>query len=136
MSRPFALIVDPVMLEPIGIRYIKHHEVGVEIEKPYELRTSFVYRSWRYGGRQIAMREGDRSDGATGAWDIKSAAWWVHDRVCDFPYWDDGTPITAWQAASILSEILAYEGRWARAHYWRASTFMLGCHNTRKNGWF
>ncbi|MCB0256002.1 MAG: hypothetical protein KDI55_19960 [Anaerolineae bacterium] len=130
------LIAHPETLEAIAIRFTKDFEVGVEIEKPYLLQTSFIYTSVSYGGKTITLQAGCRSDGATGAWDIKSAAWWVHDRVCDFPYWDDGTPITAWQAASILSEILAYEGRWARAHYWRASTFLLGCHNTRKNGWF
>ena len=97
---------------------------------PYTIR----YVSPRYKKR-ITVPMDYRSDGATGAFDIVSESWWVHDLICERGTWDDGTQITAWVAARVLSDILAAEGRWARSIYWRWTTFVFGCKKTRENGW-
>lgn len=101
----------------------------------YELEEDIAYYSGRYDG-WIKCCAGYRSDGASGAFDIHSKSWWVHDQICDDPYFEDGKPITAWQAATILGDILKEEGRWARSIYWKYSTFAFGCIKTRNNGWF
>ena len=101
----------------------------------YILQHTLVYTSPRYG-KKITVPAGFQSDGATGAIDIWSDSWWVHDKICDDPHWDDGAPITAWQAATVLHDILEKEGHWARAWYWRLSTFLLGCKAARRNGWW
>jgi hypothetical protein len=101
--------------------------------KPYALPYELVYRSPRYG-RTVTVPAGYRSDGATGALDIWSEGWWVHDRLCDRGTWDDGTPVTNWQASRVLSDILASEGRWARAFGWRWATWLFGGGKCRANG--
>ena len=111
---------------------IRYRHIG---PSQYELVEDYVYTSPRYG-KTVTVPAGMPSDGATGAMDIYSAAWWVHDRLCDKPEWDDGTPVKAWHAAQVLGDILSSEGRWARARYWRWTTFAFGCTKTRKNGWW
>lgn len=103
----------------------------------YVCTETYRWHSSRYG-ESITVYEGTVRDGASGAINIRSSSWWVHDEICarEPPQWDSGNPISAWQAAATLSDVLASEGRWARAIYWRWSTFMLGCKAARKNGWF
>ena len=103
------------------------------MKKKYILPYDIDYTSPRYG-KSIYVEAGYLSDGATGAFDIWSESWWVHDKLCDDGAWDDGTPITNWQASTVLSDILKSEGRWARARYWFAFTWLFGCENARKNG--
>ena len=66
------------------------------------------------------------SDGASGAIDIKSKGWWVHDWLCEENGFDDGTECSNWHASRILSGILFKEKRPLRSFYWRVSTFLLG----------
>ena len=101
----------------------------------YVCTETYRYFSRRYDER-ITIYEGTVRDGASGAIDIESSSWWVHDEICARtpPKWDSGALISAWQAATVLSDILAAEGRWARAFYWRWSTFLFGCKAARKNG--
>lgn len=89
----------------------------------------------RYG-KWLEIREGDMSDGASGALDIRSSAWWGHDWLCKHGTFQDGTPVTAWMAANCLRDILREEGRLLRSYYWHWATFLFGCKRTRKNGWF
>lgn len=103
--------------------------------KKYKIVGDHVYYSERYDNF-ITVPDGFLSDGATGAFDIHSDAWKYHDVICERTTWDDGTPIKAWQASMVLADILRSEGRWFRALYWQASTFLLGCVKTRSNGWF
>ena len=77
-----------------------------------------------------------RSDGATGAIDIASCAWFVHNKLCETGKLDDGTLITNWQCSQVLSGILFSEGRYYRASYWRTITFLLGGGEARENGMF
>lgn len=102
--------------------------------RKYTRPADLVYTSPRYG-KTVTVPKGYRSDGATGpAIDIWSDAWWVHDVLCDRGTWDDGTPCTNWQASAVLADILADEGRWARAIYWRWSTWLFGGGKARANG--
>lgn len=88
------------------------------------------YRKW------VTVPKGFISDGATGAKDIYSYSWWVHDALCKRGFFDDGSPCNNWQASTILSDILRSEGRWLRAIYWWAFTWALGCEKCRENGLF
>lgn len=102
----------------------KHYNLLVDISYVDRyLKTTFIPK-------------GTESDGASGAFDIKSVAWWVHDQLCKNGCWDDGTPITNWQASIILGDILWEEKRWFRSAYWKWSTFLLGCKLAKKNGMF
>ena len=98
---------------------------------PKEIRYfSERYQKW------VVVEEGFPSDGASGAVDIYSQAWWVHDKLCVTGTWNDGTPVTNWQASTVLSDILASEGRWFRSMTWWVFTWALGCRKARKNGMF
>lgn len=102
---------------------------------PYLCLREYKYHSTRYK-KHIKIPAGRRSDGATGAWDIRSTAWWVHDELCKSGCWDGGEKITNWQCSQVLSDILLEEGRWARALYWRVATFLFGGGKARENGMF
>ena len=101
----------------------------------YRLLEDYEYVSPRYG-KQVVCPAGMESDGATGAFDIYSAAWWVHDNLCETAEWSDGTPVNAFQAATVLGDILVSEGRVWRGIYWWWATYLLGCKKPRENGWF
>ena len=114
------------------IRYIKRFG---PYKKPYLCVKKYRWFSYRYG-KTVTIEEGDESDGATGAWDIHSSSWWIHDKLCERTTWDDGTPVTAFKAAMTLRDVLLTEGRWFRANIWFVATFIGGCKKVRKNGWF
>ena len=99
----------------------------------YICRKEINYYSSRYN-RFVKVPLGFRSDGATGARDISSQAWWVHDVLCVTGRFEDGTPCTNWQASCILSDILRAEGRWFRARSWFFATRILGGGAARANG--
>ena len=101
----------------------------------YYRKTGFTYYSAGYD-KFITVPAGYPSDGATGARDINSLSWWVHDVLCDFGVFDDGTPCTNWQASTILSDILKAEGRWFRARSWFIMTWLLGGGKARDNGMY
>lgn len=89
----------------------------------YILDEGFIYKSARFN-KFVVLDEGYESDGATGALDIPSAAWWVHDKLCEDMRWDDGTHCTRWQGSIVISDILRTEGRWARKIYWKYATYL------------
>ena len=111
----------------------------------YTNKKTFTYFSKRYH-KSITVPKGYRSDGATGAIDIESKGWWVHDWLCGNwtgsgprpPYgrFDDESRCTNWQASMILSDILWDESRYFRAVYWFPFTFLFGGGEARKNGMF
>lgn len=96
---------------------------------PYEIK----YHSKRYN-KYLTVPEGYISDGATGAIDIWSEGFWVHDLACDRGTFDDGTKMNNWQASTILSDILKHEGRWFRARSWFVATWLFGGGKARENG--
>ena len=114
--------------------------------KKYTLSETFIYNDPRYK-KTITIPSGTRSDGSSGGADIYSGYWGVHDLVCERGTWDDGTPITNWQASSIASYILRNEysvdeKRWwlewrlPRSYYIFWATFLFGGGKARDNGMF
>ena len=99
----------------------------------YTLKHTIEYHSTRYN-KDVTVPMGYVSDGATGAIDIYSEAWWVHDKLCDTGLFDDGTKCNNKQASQILSDILRSEGRWIRAQYWYTFTWLFGGGKARENG--
>ncbi len=99
----------------------------------YVLPYNIHYFSERYQ-HPVDMDFGYESDGATGATDLWSEGFWVHDYLCDHGTFSDGTPCTNWQASTVLGDILKAEGRWFRARSWRIATFLFGGGKARKNG--
>lgn len=74
------------------------------------------------------------SDGATGALDIHSDAWWIHDQLCDTGCFDDGHKISNWDASTVLGDVLWSEGHRMRSIYWWFATFFGGGGKARENG--
>lgn len=101
----------------------------------YILNEEIAYTSPRYG-KTITVPAGYISDGATGAMDIASQGWWVHDRLCDLGMWDDGTLLSNWQCSTVLYDVLKAEGRTWQAGRWRIATLLFGGGQARKNGMF
>lgn len=101
----------------------------------YRLLQTIRYYSRRYD-KWITAHEGMISDGATGAMDITSIGWWIHDVACERGTWDDGTPITNWQASQVLQDILTSEGRKWQGHRWFWATLIFGGGKARDNGMF
>ena len=107
----------------------------IKLRGTYYNQREFTYYSKRYN-KKITVPKGYKSDGATGAIDINSKAWWVHDILCEFGKFDDGTPCNNLQASSVLSDILKSEGRWFRARSWFVATWLFGGGKARDNGMY
>ena len=101
----------------------------------YKSPKKIVYYSERYE-KYITVAEGYPSDGATGAIDVCPKAWFVHDKLCDFGHFDDGSLCNNWQASQILTDILKEEGFWFRQYTWLWATWLIGGGKARKNGMF
>jgi hypothetical protein len=99
----------------------------------YECTKEYIYLSPRYN-KFIIIPVGFYSDGATGAIDVNTVAWWVHDHISRYGEWSDGTKITNWQASTVLSDILKDEGFWFRTYTWWIATFLFGGGAARENG--
>jgi len=99
----------------------------------YECTEDYIYYSKRYN-RYITVKKGFYSDGATFATDVKSDAWWVHDVICRYGKWDDGTLIDNWDASTVLGDILYDDGFYFRAIYWWFATYFVGGGAARQNG--
>lgn len=106
-----------------------------EVEGGYRLNFHGRYFSKRYG-KWVDLEEDFFSDGATGAMDIFSFGWWVHDKLCNTGKWEDGSRLTNWQVSRVLADILWNEKRQFRAIYWLFATFFGGGGEARKNGMF
>lgn len=90
--------------------------------KRYELLEDILYFSKRYN-RVVYIEAPYRSDGASGAIDIASKGWWVHDKLCEDKAWADGSPCSAWQSSMVLYDIMVSEGYTVRAPVWAFFTF-------------
>ena len=104
----------------------------------YEVLETYVYYSKRYN-RTITVQKGFWCDGATGALDMDTDAWIIHDWICDSKNgsdgkWDDGTLIDNWTASTILGDVLWLDGYKVRAVIWWWATWLFGCKACRKNG--
>ena len=101
----------------------------------YHRLKELDYYSPRYR-KHVIVEKGFASDGATGAEDIYSNSWWVHDKICATGKWSDGSRITNWQASMVLHDVLKAEGWQVRAVGWFVATFLFGGGEARKNGMF
>mgnify|MGYP000630768381 CR=1 FL=1 len=101
--------------------------------KKYRLLTPRRYYSKKHR-KWVFLEKGFLSDGATGAFDIHSWAWWIHDKLCEDGTWADGTPCNNFQASTVLGIILAKEKRYLRSIYWWWATWLVGGGQARKNG--
>lgn len=99
----------------------------------YELKRKIYYFSPRYN-RAISAEAGERFDGATGAIDINSNSWIIHDVLCRDGCFYDGTPCNNLQASLVLRDILEDEGRWFRKNTWFLATWLFGGGKARDNG--
>ena len=96
----------------------------------YEGHEERRYWSKRYN-RWVRVKARQVRDGATGAKDIRSFAWWVHDQLCADGVWEDGSDVSPWQAALVLHDILEEEGYWVRKWTWLVMTRLMGCKKAR-----
>lgn len=117
-----------------NITYIKLNE-STENGLIYKAITGYDYYSKRYK-KHVEILPGMLSDGATGAFDIISDAWWVHDKICNTGVWADGSKVTNFQCSMVLSDILRSEGRLFRSFGWFFATFLFGGGKARENGMF
>lgn len=99
----------------------------------YKCLITIEYYSPRYD-KWIIVPKGYESDGATGASDIYSYGWWVHDVLCKRGTFEDSTPCNNLQASTIIYDILKSEGRWFRARTWFIATYLFGGGKARENG--
>ena len=108
----------------------------------YLLLAEIRFYSKKYD-KWVICKPGMLSDGATGAMDIESESWWVHDELCATGMWSDGTACNNWQASRVISTILFREWkhkpfkrpvRGIRAVLWRPATWLFGGGAARKNG--
>lgn len=99
----------------------------------YEVRFNLAYYSKRYN-KWVTIKKGDKSDGATSAPDIDSFSWLIHDDLCNFGVFEDGSKCSNLQASTILYDIQVDEGYWYRAWLWWTGTFLFGGGQARKNG--
>lgn len=123
-----------IIITPCGFKYVYEFSPS-QPRKPYKALMFYKYYSKRYK-KTKTISIGDRSDGATGAFDIPSSSWWVHDALSESGCWDDGTKLTNWQCSQVISDILKSEGRWVRSRRWKYFTFAIGGGECRKNGMF
>ena len=103
-------------------------------EKYYTKERDFVFH-WKHG-KTITIPAFMYSDGATCAKDLIPLAWFVHDRICVYPYFDDGSPISNLKASWIYRSILSWNGKGVRARIRLLATFLFGGGKVKRlNGW-
>ena len=93
---------------------------------------------WHRGsdGKTKLIPKGRQSDGATCAIDLDPEAFFTHDEFCIDPYWDDGSPISNWEASSEYRKILKRNGHSVRGLVRHYATFLFGGGRIKKtNGW-
>lgn len=109
-------------------RYIKSRERYM-----YVALEHYTYFSIRFG-KKVTITPEFISDGATGAPDIPSMSWWVHDALCDWKHWDDGTSCSVLDSSLVIYDILKAEGRYVRAPLWFMGT-LVGRHLFNFGDW-
>ncbi len=93
------------------------------IDERYICSKEFTYYSKRYD-KNVIVKRGYDSDGATGAKDIRSNSWWVHDVLSEYNQFSDGSHCSILQSSWVLHDILKEEGRYIRAKTWLVATFI------------
>lgn len=94
-----------------------------KVKGKYICIENFTYNSKRYN-KYIVVHKGYPSDGATGAKDINSNGWWVHDILSEYNRFSDGSHCSILQSSWVLHDILKEEDRCIRAKTWFVATFV------------
>jgi hypothetical protein len=123
----------------------KHIQVKL-VGDGYEVTEEYRYYSPRYN-RWLTIEgptlrpdgsyqsRGFYSDGATHARDLENTdAWIIHDHICRYAKWDDGTPIDNWTASTVLADLLWRDGYRSLSVVWWWGTYLGGGGAARKNG--
>ena len=106
----------------------------ISVGDGYEVFENYIYYSKRHN-RYPTIKAGMYSDGATSAYDIPDTdGWLIHDHICRYGKWDDGTLICNMDASNVLCDELALDGYSVRCHTWWLATFTAGGGAARKNG--
>lgn len=128
---------DKIIIAPCGLKYKKEYYYDPVEQKTYKyiLLDDYLYYSIRYN-KYVFLKKETRSDGATGAFDIPSCSWWIHDELCKTGTFKDETLCINIQASFILYDILLKEKRYIRCFRWFIFTFLFGGGKARKNGMF
>lgn len=99
---------------------------GSDVVLGYRVIKDYHYFSKRYQKHIVARVSDKPYDGATGAIDINSYGWLIHDVVKRDKCFSDGSECSNLQASCILYDILKSEGRWFRARSWYLTTLIWG----------
>jgi len=100
----------------------------------YEVTKTYRYHSSRYD-KHITIHDGFFTDGATMVPDPPNTdAWVIHDHICRYGVWDDGSKIDNWTASTIFYDVLIRDGYHGMASMGRIGTWLLGGGAARKNG--
>ena len=117
-----------------GIHYCRIDPV-VNAGYKYEMLCTMIHLG--PDALEKTIYERTLSDGATLAVDLCAEAFFAHDCFCNHPYWDDGTPITNWQASREYRKILKRNGHSMRGLIRHYATFLFGGQRIKKAvGWF
>jgi hypothetical protein len=84
---------------------------------PYDIH----YYSKRYN-KFVYVPKGFVSDGATGAIDIYTEAFFIHDWLLETKKFNDDTNCSWFQANLIMYDVLQEEGRYIRSYVWFFAT--------------
>ena len=105
----------------------KRYVLNFEVVAPhkYRLLEQIEYFSERYE-KWVVVEVGFVSDGATGAADLTTRAWWLHDKVCVTKKFADGSRCNRWQGSMILSDTLWEDGYRPQAILWFVPTLLGG----------
>ena len=101
----------------------------------YEMLTDMIHLG--PDGLEKTIPWGRQSDGATCAIDLCPEAFFLHDELCLDPKWDDGTPVTNWEASKEYRKILKRYGHSMRGCIRHYATFVFGGGKIKKLvGWW
>lgn len=89
-----------------------------------------------FNRKTITIRGLFRSDGATSAVDLAALAWFLHDWICEHPYFDDGSPISNLLASWMYRSILIWHGITVRSRIRFVFTYLFGGKKIKQQvGW-
>ena len=111
-------------------RIDRHRNNGMK----YEMLVDMFHRGSH--GKVKTIPKGRQSDGATNAQDLCPEAFFTHDEFCIDPFWDDGRPVTNWEASREYRKVLKRNGHSMRGMVRHYATFLFGGKRIKKlNGW-
>jgi len=122
------------MFENVHYKRLSKSHIKNHPEDKYEMITPYKFR-W-LNGKTITLDLFFRWNGANLVKDLVALASAIHDRICKYPYFDDGTPISNLLASWIYRSILLWHGVKVRSRIRFLATFLFGGKDVKKTvGW-